>query len=606
MTETQWADLGTTWAAGPWQLELRGDELADLSYAGRRVLRSIRAVVRDSDWNTAEWATAEWLPGEPVEESAGASHRLRVPLCSNGFGSDVRGELLVEARGDSMQVTFDAISHGAYATNRTGLVVLQPASVSGAKLRVQHPDGTCTDTVFPVAISPHQPVRDITALTWEDDGLEIAAQFTGDVFEMEDQRNWTDASYKTYNRPLSLPFPYELHDGERVLQAVTVQVRELAAADPGVFDIPVIQLTAAGAFPSIGVASSEAPDPQPSLPPVPGTELVVELDLRTRAWPAALRRAAGRGLPLDVRVVADPVDPASTEVFTVLTAQLHDLTVARIAVFSDALHVSDTATVTVLRTALDAAEVSVPVWGGSRSHFTELNRELHRLPTSLDGLITTVTPLFHSLSTAQLVESVAMQRLVAEQTVTYADGLPVRIGPISLRPRFNNVATRPQPAPTRDDLAAGTGAEFAGAVDERQSAPELAAWTVASAAALAVPGVAGISYFEEWGPRGVRSRDGSPYPVAAAIDALAGLAAFANRDGAVGAATGTDRVNLLSGQSPDGLLWTTGARRRDGQTRLLVANLDTRERTFEVAVPGQASLHRITLPPGGWRTVHPG
>ena len=31
--------------------------------------------------------------------------------------------------------------------------------------------------------------------------------FDGDIFEMEDQRNWTDASYKIYSTPLRLPFP---------------------------------------------------------------------------------------------------------------------------------------------------------------------------------------------------------------------------------------------------------------------------------------------------------------------------------------------------------------------------------------------------------------
>ena len=37
----------------------------------------------------------------------------------------------------------------------------------------------------------------------------------GDTFEMEDQRNWTDASYKTYVRPLALPWPYTLRAGEQ-------------------------------------------------------------------------------------------------------------------------------------------------------------------------------------------------------------------------------------------------------------------------------------------------------------------------------------------------------------------------------------------------------
>lgn len=55
------------------------------------------------------------------------------------------------------------------------------------------------------------------------------------------------------------------------------------------------------------------------------------------------------------------------------------------------------------------------------------------------------------------------------------------------------------------------------------AAPELAASTVASAAALAVPGVATLSYFEEWGPRGVTTAGGIPLPVLDPVTAVAEL-----------------------------------------------------------------------------------
>ena len=45
----------------------------------------------------------------------------------------------------------------------------------------------------------------------------------GDAFEMEDQRNWSDASYKTYVRPLARPWPYTLPKGEPVAQSVTAR-----------------------------------------------------------------------------------------------------------------------------------------------------------------------------------------------------------------------------------------------------------------------------------------------------------------------------------------------------------------------------------------------
>ena len=46
---------------------------------------------------------------------------------------------------------------------------------------------------------------------------------------MEDQRNWSDASYKTYVRPLARPWPYTLPKGEKVPQAVRLDVTGNAA-----------------------------------------------------------------------------------------------------------------------------------------------------------------------------------------------------------------------------------------------------------------------------------------------------------------------------------------------------------------------------------------
>ena len=54
--------------------------------------------------------------------------------------------------------------------------------------------------------------------------MSVTVNLDGDMFEMEDQRNWADASYKTYCRPLSQPFPYTLKKGQKVRQAVTVEV----------------------------------------------------------------------------------------------------------------------------------------------------------------------------------------------------------------------------------------------------------------------------------------------------------------------------------------------------------------------------------------------
>ena len=207
------------WSSGDWTLQVRGDELADLTYAGRTVLRSVRAVVRDRNWDTA---------GLVVDRVRASDATLTLHVRSEGLGSSFRGVVRVEARAGRLVVLADLESAHEFATNRTGLVVLHPSEVAGESLRVAHSDGSTRLTSFPRAISPHQPVFDIAALSWRHAGLEVAVAFDGDVFEMEDQRNWSDASFKTYSRPLDLPFPYAVAAGERVRQSVRIDVREVA------------------------------------------------------------------------------------------------------------------------------------------------------------------------------------------------------------------------------------------------------------------------------------------------------------------------------------------------------------------------------------------
>ncbi|MEV6348023.1 hypothetical protein [Actinoplanes sp. NPDC051851] len=532
-----------SWSSGPWSLERRDGTFAYVRYAGTPVLRAVQAVVRDHDWGTV-----------PLEVSAadGGTLRVRTP--------ELHGTVSVAVSGNDLTISCDLVADAAFRTNRTGLVVLHPYQLAGTPLTVTHPSGIAEELVFPESISPHQPARDIAGLAWTHDGLRTEVRFDGDVFEMEDQRNWTDASYKTYSRPLSLPFPYTLAVGERVRQTVTVSVTALS---------DVIELSQGPAFPAIVIGASTAPDPAPSFAPA-GAEVLVELDLATPNWRAALDRAASSGLPLDVRLIVSAGFGAEIADAAV---RLKGLPVARVAGFDAGSHVTDAGVAAAVRTALGEAGIEAPVVGGARSHFTELNREQDRIPGDLDGLVFATTPLFHDLGTAQLIESVAIQRIVAEQGVAIARGRPVHVGPIALRPRFNNVATAPAPAPVRDDLADGYGARFTGASDPRQAEPWLGAWTIASAAALAVPGVESLAYFEEWGPRGV---DG--LPVAGALRELTALG-------------GKPR---LWGASPDGLIWAVGA-----GDRVLVANLDEKPRTITI-VTG-SDRHTAAVGPRQWQ-----
>ena len=97
-------------------------------------------------------------------------------------------------------------------------------------------------------------MMDLRALTHEAaPGLSVTCRMEGDTYEMEDQRNWTDASYKTYVRPLALPWPYTLDAGTTVEQAVTLEVKGSAPSSrSGGSGIELSLGGIGGAVPSLG------------------------------------------------------------------------------------------------------------------------------------------------------------------------------------------------------------------------------------------------------------------------------------------------------------------------------------------------------------------
>jgi len=62
-----------------------------------------------------------------------------------------------------------------------------------------------------------------------------------------------------------------------------------------------------------------------------------------------------------------------------------------------------------------------------------------------------------------------------------------------------------------------------GATDARQAAPSLGAWVLASVAALAVPGVRSLSYFEAFGGRGLRDSQGERTTAGKVLERIAEL-----------------------------------------------------------------------------------
>ena len=218
-----------TLRAGPLSAEFDNGALRYIRFGGVEVLRAIAFLVRDENWGTFTPGARQPArsrspaPASPSPTAAPAptpraswSTARRSPAGSDG---SLDFEVVADPRTDVL-------------TNRTGFIVLHPVDgVAGQPVRIVHVDGSEENSRFPQRSTRRCPFRDIRAVTHEvAPGTWATCTMEGDAFEMEDQRNWSDASYKTYVRPLTPPWPYTLPKGEPVTQAIRLAISGPAPA----------------------------------------------------------------------------------------------------------------------------------------------------------------------------------------------------------------------------------------------------------------------------------------------------------------------------------------------------------------------------------------
>jgi len=443
------------------------------------VLRGIAFVVRDRDWGT-------YQPEVRLEAFAdrpdGILLRLGARISEQEAALDCQIEVQLNEAG--LSVSAHASAGGDFHTNRTGLVVLHPASAAGAAVRVSHGNGGVTTGRFPEKVSPHQPFFDIAAIEHDAaPGLAVGITFTGDVFEMEDQRNWSDASFKTYSRPLALPYPYVIADGESVAQRVSVTISSASKPKlPAWRKLPRIEPTAeaAGLMPRLGIGG-RLPDYRAS---------------------GAERELLGKLRPSLLMLEAESLDALASESYRealqatgakpaimlrptreVLAGLCEHLARAGLASPELALVTSDPAVIEEARRLIPGARVGA----GTDAFFAEFNRTP---PPDADFLFWTVCPTVHAMDDASVMETLSVLGDQAATARARHPGAALWCGPVTFRMRFNPNATAPGAA----EAAAGADARQRGLFAAAFALGQIAAWAAARLDTLVL--------YAPFGPRG--------------------------------------------------------------------------------------------------------
>ena len=495
--------------------------LRRIAWGEVELIRGVYGAVRDRNWGTV-----------PFEIS-----NLKFEISEGGFDLSFQcehrqGEIhfvwLGRVRGEaSGQVTFEfeGESRSRFWRNRIGLCVLHPLEgCVGQPCGIVHTGGALERTIFPEAISPHQPFQDIRLMMHEPvPGMRVEVEFEGEVFETEDQRNWTDASFKTYGTPLARPFPVLVEPGTRVEQRVRVAVVAWVDQGPKGRKGPKGQIGARGPArgsvatisreggmvlesvraPAIGfcLAADEPPPSQEALRLLrrlrPG-HLRVDLHLGDAGWEAHFQvagrvaRALGARLHAGLFLSSHPAGELD-RLAALWASSTPKPPVSLWLVFDERGLCSPKPRLEMACARLSEIQAQVPVAAGTNANFAELNR--HRPPAVPPVLpCFSMNPQVHAFDLESLVENLEAQPATVESAMRFADG-PVVISPVTLRPRFNPVATAAEAEPP-------TG--LPSSVDPRQMSLFAAAWTVGSLGQLAPrPDVHSLTYFETTGWRGL-------------------------------------------------------------------------------------------------------
>ena len=577
--------------------------LRPVKTAGVEAPRAIYGAVRDRNWDTVVPA----LEVERVEHGEDdfclefTARCEQVPLSFDWKGT-VRGQ------GGSLEFRFDGQARSAFLRNRIGFCILHPIrECAGQPCRIQDVGGDWHDSKFPFYISPHQPFKNLQAFPWRPmTGVQAEIRFEGDVFETEDQRNWTDASFKTYSTPLERPFPVEVAAGERISQRVILSLTAPEPATITVTEEPRLTLTVSRP-PSVrplpklglGMASHGLPPSEVErqrLAQLRLNHLRLNLHFCRPDWGAALNQAREQAGALGSRLQCAPfLTDAAEECLSAFRERIKPDAVDLCLVF----HERQKSTASRW---FELAERHLAPQGfrsatGTDAYFAELNRER---PPRGGTVCHSLNPQVHAFDDLSLMETLEAQPATVESALQFCDRGLV-ISSVTLRPRFNPNATVPSQEPP---------GSLPLTVDPGQRTLFGAAWTLGTLSRLLpLDRVETLTFYETTGWWGLMEREsGSPdpqrfgsspgelFPVYYVFEALAGAQRLLP-------------VSVADPQRVAALAFEKG----DGRSRCLVANLTNRAQELELDLSapglGVATIDEAQVPaaragaPPAWRSL---
>ena len=487
--------------AGPLTLEYSDGSLWNIRLGEEEAIRRIYLVFQDINWTSRPFEILEekW---NIADDHFSAELELRGSKDAENFQAKLQ---IVGSSAGEIKYGFSGSSTTDFMRNRLGLCLLHPiANLAGKSCKLILSGGTKIISEFPIDISPSQPFKNLSGISHTlNNGQILEVKFKGEVFETEDHRNWSDASYKTYCTPIELPFPVKVSKGDQIEQEFSISlsghVAKVQKLTQSKITISVSELEVS--LPDIGLniaeEYSESDHDEFNEIGIGHLRLNLDLDEISKAnFSGAVKLSKKLGLKLDLALKTTSVN----QIAEFLHSNEELITAVRnLLIFSKTHKVTPAEFVATARECLGPEKI---ISAGTDLYFTEINRGSAVVP-GVDQINFSLNPQVHSFDDRTLIQNLATQEVIAVNAARIAGSKGISIGPITLRPRFNPNATQPDKDVSNTALPAS--------VDIRQRTWFNEAWTAISIKYLAHSNsINSATYFESVGWRGIReSKSGS-------------------------------------------------------------------------------------------------
>ena len=479
--------------------------LRHISSGGAEILRMIYSAVRDKEWLTINPQITE----EKIDVQKN-SFTIRYKCNYQSREINFSAAYSIEGKQDnSLIFRFEGEALNTFEKKRIGFCVLHPVEEStGKECIIQHSNYQFESLKFPDMIDPHQPFDDIRSMKWVNNGNTCVLDFYGDVFETEDQRNWTDASFKTYCTPLEKPSPVTLQKGEKINQKIEFKLETISEPQK---DINrqiklVLHPENISHIPYIGIGRSTRNAPLSDgeikiLKNLSFSHYRTDLYLFDSDWKStaevALTEASLLGYALEFALFFDDNAPQQATEFTGWITGKHN----NIAIF-DLYHrihspMPDYLNGSIalkLKNVCPEAKISC----GTNANFAQINR--NRPGSALNDLICySIHPQEHASDNITLTENLKGQGYTVESSMKFANDKGIWISPVTMQRRFNANIENYE---IQSDLS-----KLPSQVDSRLMSLFGACWTAGSMKYLFESGITGVTFFETVGERGIFQGD---------------------------------------------------------------------------------------------------